>query len=698
MADDTNNEELILTQYSQDQFQVPTSGWWEEANLAFQTLQKLLDPQGLGPEEDLDSQDQGGIPSARRARIGALPKLVCFATGSHAIQCTARNETLECVVFGTISASLFIDVFWEAIQKAQVEYPDAGIVVSSVQPGAHPVFIIRINDFVFEVNYGCCEPFVRRTHNQSPQNIPLAALQYCDEWSSQQATRILWLIDFAQKFETDNTLRRAYHYIRAWATIQGLYGSSKIGTLTPISIVALLRHSLSSDSEPHHVTPNDAETPDQKCDNSIIASLSSGMGSESFQENLDFKTIIRQFFTYYGKVPEIDLTPYYMECGNGLFNDDEDEYLTENQLTQWTNIYNLYHLQSVDRSTLELLYLKFQLMNSIIESTPAERHPHFSFWKNLLASIQQQNISAKLVGEDVIQIDFMYSGTSSLECGRWLDMLGDKLVELRSSLTDLTSSSSSPSSPSPSILHLWPQPLVDQEADDSSPFYEGCFLLGIKTAAPPDLNSTLEKWLSSLQKDKATPPNQKGYLSYTIHTSSSLETSHFHLRPSTRTFQAPSIPPPNPSPPTISPSQTLTPTPTPFPSLSPNPSPHKNPHPSAPQKIFSTVSSTTPPTPSKTTSSAIAIATPASCSKMLPTGNSIPWTRSGFPNIKSCTLSKSSPKTKRNSSGTANTNSISSSEAADPFRAGESTARNSISRFLDLFNREMPGWCCWYHI
>ncbi|KAK6605854.1 hypothetical protein H4I95_05660 [Botrytis cinerea] len=83
---------------------------------------------------------------------------------------------------------------------------------------------------------------------------------------------------------------------------------------------------------------------------------------------------------------------------------------------------------------------------------------------------------------------------------------------------------------------------------------------------------------------------------------------------------------------------------------------------------------------------------------MLPTGNSIPWTRSGFPNIKSCTLSKSSPKTKRNSSGTANTNSISSSEAADPFRAGESTARNSISRFLDLFNREMPGWCCWYHI
>lgn len=164
MADDADNEELILTQYFQDQFYVPTPGWWEEANLAFQTLQKLLDPSLAGPEEDLDSQDQGGIPSARRARIGALPKLVCFATESHAIQCTARNETLGCVVFGTISASLFVDVFWEAIQKAQVEYPDANIVVSSVQPGTHPVFVVRINGFVFEVEYGCCEPFVRKMY------------------------------------------------------------------------------------------------------------------------------------------------------------------------------------------------------------------------------------------------------------------------------------------------------------------------------------------------------------------------------------------------------------------------------------------------------------------------------------------------------------------------------------------------------
>ncbi|TGO32831.1 hypothetical protein BHYA_0286g00060 [Botrytis hyacinthi] len=558
MADDTNNGELILTQYFQDQFHVPTPGWWEEANLAFQTLQKLLDPSLAGPEEDLDSQDQGGIPSARRARIGALPKLVCFATESHAIQCTTRNETLECVVFGTISASLFVDVFWEAIQKAQLEHPGANIAVSSVQPGAHPVFIIRINSFVFEVNYGYCEPFVRRIHDELPPSIPLAALQYCDEWSSKQAIRILWLTDFAEKFRIDNTLHHVYHYIRAWATVQGLYGSSNIGSLTSISIIALLWHALSSGSEQHHVKPNAPDTTDQEWENSIIASLSSGIGSESSQENLDFKTTIRKFFTYYGKVPEIDLTPYYMECGTGLFNDDEDEHLTENQLTQWINIYDLYHLPNVDRSTLELLYLKFQLMHSIIESTPTGSYPHFSYWKNLLASIQQQDVTTKLVGENVIQIYFVYSGTSSLECGRWLNMLGDRLAALRRSLTNITSSSS------PSILHLWPQPLVDQEADDSSPFYEGCFLLGLTNIGSLDLNPTLEKWLSSLQKDKSTPPNQKGYLSFAIHTSS-LETSHLHLRPSTRTFHPPSITPPNTSLPNLSPTPFATPTPTPLP-------------------------------------------------------------------------------------------------------------------------------------
>lgn len=57
-----------------------------------------------------------------------------------------------------------MDVFWEAIQKAQVENPDESIVVSSIRLGVHPAVTIRINGFIFEVNYGCCEQFVRRMY------------------------------------------------------------------------------------------------------------------------------------------------------------------------------------------------------------------------------------------------------------------------------------------------------------------------------------------------------------------------------------------------------------------------------------------------------------------------------------------------------------------------------------------------------
>ncbi|KAF7901830.1 uncharacterized protein EAF01_007128 [Botrytis porri] len=277
MSDDTNNEELILTRYFQDQFRVPTPGWCEEANLAFQTLQKLLDSSLAGPEEVLDSQDQGGIPSARRARIGALPKLVCFATESHAIQCTARNETLECVVFGKISASLFIDVFWEAIQKAQVEYP-------------------RSNS----------------THATAIQTSEWEALYTMSTTTSEPGQ---WFKDFN--------------------------ADSNIGSKTSTSIIALLQHSLSSVPEPNHVKLNAAERPDQECDDPIIASLSSGIGPKSFQG------------------------------------------------------------------------------------------PRYQNYR-----------------ENIMQIDFVYSGISSLECGKWLDMLGGRLKEMKSSLTILKSSSS-PSPPTP---------------------------------------------------------------------------------------------------------------------------------------------------------------------------------------------------------------------------------------------------------
>lgn len=86
MAGDTSNEDLICVQYLQDYFHVPTTDWWNEAKVAFQTPKNLLkfEPTFSGSRSDPESQE-GDIPSACLARLGALPKLICVATGSHAL-------------------------------------------------------------------------------------------------------------------------------------------------------------------------------------------------------------------------------------------------------------------------------------------------------------------------------------------------------------------------------------------------------------------------------------------------------------------------------------------------------------------------------------------------------------------------------------------------------------------------------------
>ncbi|KAB8296841.1 hypothetical protein EYC80_002253 [Monilinia laxa] len=297
MAGDTSNEELIFVQYLQDHSHIPTTEWWNEAKVAFQTLMDLLNLRSAGPDSDPESQE-GDIPSARLARLGALPKLICFATGGHALGLTARHETLECVVFGTISASLFVEVFWKLIQKSQDENPEENIIVSSVLP----------------------------------------------RWSSKQAIRLLWLTDFAQSLGIGNTLPFAYHYIRSWATLQGLYGRFNIGGLTFIAIIVLLRDALSTN-----------------------------------------------------------------QCGNGFFDDDGDKYLTEDPLTQWTNIYQFYHLQNVDQSSFELMHTKFNLTNSIIKSGPEEELQNVLYRHNRLAHIKQQSLSQGMDIRNIVEINLVYS-------------------------------------------------------------------------------------------------------------------------------------------------------------------------------------------------------------------------------------------------------------------------------------------------
>lgn len=101
------------------------------------------------------------------------------------------------------------------------------------------------------------------------------------------------------------------------------------------------------------------------------------------------------------------------------------------QLSQWSQLYKFYNLQSVDNASFQLIYTKFRLMNSIIETGPKERWQHFSYWKNILASIHQRPLTERIESEALVEINFMYSGTSSLECWRWLKMVKNRLNELR---------------------------------------------------------------------------------------------------------------------------------------------------------------------------------------------------------------------------------------------------------------------------
>jgi hypothetical protein len=163
MAGTVGQDELVLQQHLEDHFQVAPLEYWNEVQTSFQTLKKLLAVQSSN-DEDSDnkspnSQDGDEIPSARLARIGALPKLVVFATGTHALKLTATNESLECVVFGTISSKLFVNVFWESILSAQATIP---ISVHSVRTTDHPKFTLRIRSCLFEVTYSSCEKLLRK--------------------------------------------------------------------------------------------------------------------------------------------------------------------------------------------------------------------------------------------------------------------------------------------------------------------------------------------------------------------------------------------------------------------------------------------------------------------------------------------------------------------------------------------------------
>jgi hypothetical protein len=143
--------------------EMPTDEWLNKAYSSFMKFEQLIRPcwnkEPQTQEDDLDED----VKNIRAVREGSLPDICILPAGNHALGIIATSEPFECIAFGTMGAKLFIELFWEAVSKAQ----DAGeaIVVHEVQSFVPRVVLsVGKGEFEreFEMRYVQCETLIRR--------------------------------------------------------------------------------------------------------------------------------------------------------------------------------------------------------------------------------------------------------------------------------------------------------------------------------------------------------------------------------------------------------------------------------------------------------------------------------------------------------------------------------------------------------
>lgn len=138
--------------------EMPSEQWWEDAYRSFNKLEQLIRPSWRREPETQEDLDED-IKNVRMVREGSLPFITVLPAGNHALQLTATNEPLECIIFGTIGEKLFVELFCETVSKAQ----GAGeaIVVHEVQSFV-PRMLLSVGEYEFEIRYMQCETLIRR--------------------------------------------------------------------------------------------------------------------------------------------------------------------------------------------------------------------------------------------------------------------------------------------------------------------------------------------------------------------------------------------------------------------------------------------------------------------------------------------------------------------------------------------------------
>jgi len=222
MAEAIQVEKLSLTieQKNSDQltghlgknYDLPDKEWWSGVDTAFHNLQTLLE---YHPNEVPDEENNPESISAQAARADALPLVSLLPSGSHALRLTATNEDLQCVAFGTISAELYIDIFWEAVSKVQDE--GGKFVVYKIESGA---FWFNFGGRNFQLLYVRCEDLVR----SCPRilNVSDETLQESDSHTQKIVEGIKRDTKKQASFSTRDQ-KVSYYYFRALNIARGRY-------------------------------------------------------------------------------------------------------------------------------------------------------------------------------------------------------------------------------------------------------------------------------------------------------------------------------------------------------------------------------------------------------------------------------------------------------------------------------------------
>jgi len=133
-------------------FNMPSPSWWIDADQAFAHLQELLRPKTdaiLGDE--LGEGASGDAVLSRLVRQSSLPSIAILPAGSHAMRTTASNELLECIVFGSVGSTLFLELFWESVIQAQ--HTGEIVLVHEIQASETPRIVLRLRSHVFVLHY-----------------------------------------------------------------------------------------------------------------------------------------------------------------------------------------------------------------------------------------------------------------------------------------------------------------------------------------------------------------------------------------------------------------------------------------------------------------------------------------------------------------------------------------------------------------